>query len=353
MKALIYYGNKDIRIEDIQIPNHEANEVLIEVAYTSICATDIEEWQYGPLWVQTGQPNSITGRMAPLVLGHEIGGRVDSIGARVDKSIKGSRVAINNILTCGTCYWCVKGKQSVCPNLAVAGFSADGGLQEYMKWPATHVVPIPETISDKEISLAEPTTVAIHAVRKSGVKPGDITAVIGCGTVGLLTIQTLCASGSEVIAIDIRENSLKKASELGAAHVVNIANDLPLDEPIKELTHGIGPAIVFETAGAANTPGIAINICQRGGTVVLVGIYSNKPSFDFNQIVGQEKKVLGSVATSPGDLAHAIKLIGDGRIKLKPLISDVVPLSNVINEGFNRMLTKNKDIYRILVDPKN
>ena len=111
--------------------------------------------------------------------------------------------------------------------------------------------------------------------------------------------------------------------------------------------------IVFETAGAANTPGIAINICQRGGTVVLVGIYSNKPSFDFNQIVGQEKKVLGSVATSPGDLAHAIKLIGDGRIKLKPLISDVVPLSNVINEGFNRMLTKNKDIYRILVDPKN
>ena len=103
MKALIYHGNKDIRLENRKKPIPELNEALIKIKYTSLCATDIEEWQYGPLWVQTETPNLLSGKMAPLVMGHEIGGEVVDVSNPKNKNFIGKRVAINNILVCGIC----------------------------------------------------------------------------------------------------------------------------------------------------------------------------------------------------------------------------------------------------------
>jgi len=205
MKALLYYGNKDIRLEEIDRPIPKINEALIKVTSTSICQTDIEEWQHGPLWVQTGTPNALSGKKAPIVLGHEISGLVDVINDSIHENLVGKRVIINNILTCEKCYWCESGHHAVCPSMAVAGLSADGGLQEYMTWPINNIICVPDNINSDEISLLEPTTVAIHAVRKSNIKPGDTAAVVGCGTVGLLVVQTLNTMGVNVIAIDLSE----------------------------------------------------------------------------------------------------------------------------------------------------
>jgi (R,R)-butanediol dehydrogenase / meso-butanediol dehydrogenase / diacetyl reductase len=351
MQAIRYHGNKDIRLEDIPEPVPRAGEVKLRITYTSICATDIEEWQYGPLWVQHGGPNPMTGKQTPLVLGHETAGVVAELGEGVTNVAVGDRVAINTVLTCGTCFWCLRGQQAVCPNMAVAGFMADGGLAEFMVWSADKLVPMPDTIPDEESPLLEPATVAVHGVRRSGVKAGDNVAVIGCGTVGLLTLQAFKAAGARVIAIDVREQSLKLAKELGADEVVNSRDEKAAAATILELTNGIGPDIAVETAGAKETPRMAIEWTRRGGTTLLLGIYSTTPEIDFNSVVGAEKTVIGSVATSPGDLEAAVELVGQGKINVKPLVSAIVPLSRAIEDGFERMLDPNKDVYRIVIKP--
>ena len=227
MLALRYHGNKDLRLEDIPDPSPGPGEVRVRCRYTSICATDIEEWQYGPLWVQYGSPNPLSGRSAPLVMGHEISGVIDSVGQGVDGWSAGERVVVNNVRTCGTCFWCTRSQQAVCPNMAVAGLSADGGLAEYMTWPADMIVRLPDSIPDVAAPLTEPAMVGVHAARRSGVKPGDTVCVLGCGTVGLMTVQAFAASGARVIAVDVRQQSLNMARDLSADVTIDAgANDV-------------------------------------------------------------------------------------------------------------------------------
>ena len=350
MLALRYHGNKDLRLEDIPDPSPGPGEVRVRCRYTSICATDIEEWQYGPLWVQYGSPNPLSGRSAPLVMGHEISGVIDSVGPGVDGWSAGERVVVNNVRTCGTCFWCTRSQQAVCPNMAVAGLSADGGLAEYMTWPADMIVRLPDSIPDEAAPLTEPAMVGVHAARRSGVKPGDTVCVLGCGTVGLMTVQAFAASGARVIAVDVRQQSLDKARDLSADVTID-AGSTDVPTALLELTDGIGPDIVVETAGAADTPVQAIDWCRRGGTVVLVGIYSATPRVNFNDIVGVEKTVIGSVASSPGDMKLTVDLIARGKINTAPLVSSVIPLSRALEDGFERMIAPGKDVFRIVVQP--
>ena len=349
MKALVFYGNKDIRLEeDWPEPVPGPGEVKLRITYSSICATDIEEWQFGPLWVAHGEPNPISGRMTPLILGHEAAGVIVELGEDATGVSVGDRVAIENVITCGACFWCRRGESAVCPSMSVFGLQDDGGLAEFAKWPADRCIPLPESMPDEEAPLSEPTTVALHAVRRSGVSPGDNVAVIGCGTVGLLTLQVLKASGARVIAIDRRAEALDLASQLGADDTLN-ASDGEYDAQVLELTQGIGPDIVFETAGAKTTPVDAIRIARRGGKIVLVGIYTATPEIDFNLVVGTEKTVIGSVAASSGEYAMAVRMIASGQVDVKPLISAKVPLERAISDGFERMIQPEKDVFRILV----
>jgi (R,R)-butanediol dehydrogenase/meso-butanediol dehydrogenase/diacetyl reductase len=351
VKALVYYGNKDIRLEtDWPEPVAGPGRVKLKMMSASICATDIEEWQHGPLWVAHEAPNPLSGRQVPLILGHEAAGVVEEIGEGVTGVKVGQRVAVENVETCGVCFWCKRGESAVCPSMAVFGLSADGGLAEYASWRGDQLIPLPDSISDSEASLGEPTQVAVHAVRRSGIKPGDTAAIVGCGAVGLLTLQMAKAAGVKVIAIDQRASSLELAEKLGADQVLNRATD-DVESALIQSTDGVGPDFTFETAGAAQTPVDAINWTRRGGTVVLVGIYSATPKLDFNQIVGLERTVIGSVAASPGDYQMAIDMIARGVIDVSFMVSDVIPLDDVIERGFERMIQPDKDVFRIVVQP--
>ena len=198
MKALVQYGNKDSRREknwpDPKLKN--ADDAILKINFTGICATDIEEWQYGPLWMQSGEKNTYSGRMIPLIPGHEITGQIIELGKNVKGLTLGDRVVVNNVIHCNKCFWCLNGQGGGCSGMCVAGFMDDGGLAEFMRWPASHLIKITDNVPSENAPFMEPTMVACHAVRKSGVKPGDKVAVLGCGTVGLLTLQVLKASGA-------------------------------------------------------------------------------------------------------------------------------------------------------------
>ncbi len=344
MKALVYYGNKNIKLEnnwqDPKLGN--GYDVILKINYTSICGTDIEEWQYGPNYINPEDP--------PIVHGHEITGEVIEIEKNVKNINIGDTVAVNNVIHCNKCFWCLNGQGGACVNMKVAGFALDGGLSEYMKWPSTHLIKISDDIPKKYGALIEPSTVAVHAVRKSGVKPGDNVAVVGCGTVGLLTVQVLKSCGAIVTAIDIKKDSLDLARSFGADFVYDSSKKNYV-EYLLSITSGIGHDIVFETAGSKIAPKISLDITRRGGKTVLVGIYSEKLSLNFNDIVFFEKEVIGTIGSSPGDMEVAVMLLNQRKIDPSSLVSETIKLDNVIKGGYEKMNSSSKNIFRILVSP--
>lgn len=344
MKALIYYGNNDIRLEkNWDDPSLENNtDAIIKINYTSICATDIEEWQYGPNYIQL--------KDLPIVHGHEITGEVIDIGKNVKNLSIGDTVAVNNVIHCNKCFWCLNGQGGACSGMKVAGFALDGGLAEFMKWPSSNLIKISDDIPKKYGAFIEPSTVATHAVRKSGVRPGDKVAVFGCGTVGLLTLQVLKASGAIVTALDIKKESLDLAKLFGADYTYDTSKKDLIDY-LLSITSGIGHDIVFETAGSQISPKISIDITRRGGKTILAGIYAKELSMNFNDIVFTEKEVIGTVGSSPGDMEAAVMLLNQGKIDPSSLVSGTIKLDNVIKDGYEKMNSKAKNIFRILVSP--
>jgi 2-desacetyl-2-hydroxyethyl bacteriochlorophyllide A dehydrogenase len=342
MQAIVLHGKNDLRFDsEYPKPKPKAGEVLLKLTYSSICQTDIEMWQHGMFG---------SGDRPARVLGHEAAGIVIELGegANVVGIEIGTRVAVENVRTCGTCFFCRKGTSQLCENGRNFGFSDDGGLAEFGVWPAALCIPLPDNVTNEEAPLAEPTSVAVHAVENAKVTVGETAAVIGCGVVGLCTLQVLKAAGLNVIAIDPREQSLKLARELGAIETLN-PNDVDPGELLPALTNGYGPDVIIETAGAPGTGLDAANWVRRGGRVVIVGFSHEDATLNFGRAHMAEKTIIGSSATSTGGYQKAVNLIASGAVNVKPLISALVPLDRGIEDGFERMLKPTKDVYRILV----
>ena len=394
MQAIVLHGKNDLRFDsEYPKPTPKAGEVLLKLTYSSICQTDIEMWQHGMFG---------SGDRPARVLGHEAAGIVVELGegANVAGIEVGTRAAVENVRTCGTCFFCRKGTSQLCENGRNFGFSDDGGLAEFGVWPASLCIPLPDNMTNEEAPLAEPTSVAVHAVENANVVVGETAAVIGCGVVGLCTLQVLKAAGLRVIAIDPREQSLTIASELGADATLNpnevdvgvvlpqiadalrdgrdllaflregvrgrVDSDAEPSHPMTSTTsalprttkspddtqshNGYGPDVVIETAGAPGTALDAANWVRRGGRVVIVGFsHESQDDINFGRSHMGEKNIMGSSATSHGGYHKAVALIANGSVNVKPLISALVPLDRGIQDGFERMLKPEKDVYRILV----
>ena len=350
MKALGYHGTKDLRLESVADPVPGPDQVRLRVDYCGICATDIEEYLYGPMFISGDTPNPLTGKKMPMITGHEITGTVDRVGESVSNLVIGDRVVMNGVLTCGQCWWCSNGLEVQCPSMGAVGFAIDGGLAEYLVWPASQMISLPDNVSSREAALVEPASVAMQAVRRSRMKPDERVAVLGVGTIGLLAVQAAKSMGGRVYAIDRRQMSLDLALELGADAAID-ASTVDVAQALRDLTDGRGPDIVIDAAGGEETPAQAVDWVRTGGRVVLVAIFTAKPSFDFNSVVGTAKEIIGSIAYERRDIEEVVRLIARGAIKTAPLISDTIPLEDVIDKGFARMMAPTKDVFRILVSP--
>ena len=350
MKALVYHGNRDLRVQDWPDPTPRPGEALLRVDYCGICATDIEEYLYGPAFIAWEEPNPVTGKKMPMVTGHEITATVLEVNAHDSEVAPGDRVVINGVLTCGTCYWCTNGEPTQCPGMAAVGFGIDGGLAERLVWRSDQLVKIPGDLSSEEAALTEPTSVAIHAVKRSGAGPCDKVVVLGAGTVGLLAMQAAKAFGATVYAVDTRQMSLDLAGELGADQTLD-ASGGDAAVTIASLTDGVGADIVIDTAGAESIPEQAVRMVRRGGLVVVVAIYTSTPRFDFNSLVSTEVSMTGSLAYTQADVEDAVRLISSGEIRTRQLVTEIVGLDEVLETAFPRMLAPTKDVFRILVKP--
>ena len=251
MKAIRYYGNKDLRFDEVPEPEPATGEMKLRVDFCGICATDVEEYLFGPKFIST-QPNPVSGQGLPVIRGHEVTGTVVEVAPGVTQVGTGDRVVIDGFLPCNACWSCSQGEDNLCANAAVIGFGRNGGLAEYITWPVANAVKLPDGVSSEHAGLVEPSSVAHHAVVRGNVGAGMRVVVLGAGVVGLLAMQAARAAGAEVYAADQRRMSLDMATELGAYGVLNTAEG-DAAAALLDWTGGAGPDVVIDAAGAAGT----------------------------------------------------------------------------------------------------
>ena len=353
MKAAVWHARNDIRVETVPPPSSPgAGEVIIKVGACGICGTDLEEYRAGPLFIPVGAPNPLTGRQAPLILGHEFAGEVVEVGKGVTDFKVGDRLAPDVLLYCGECYWCQRHQVSLCDKLAALGLMGDGGLAEYCRLPVNMAIRIPNGLPDEHAAMAEPLSVAVRAVRRGRMLAGETVAVFGGGAIGLFCLQTARAAGAgEVFVIEPLANRRALARQLGASEVIDPTQVDPV-EALRILTRGVGPDLVLEASGHVQATPIAIHAARKGGRIVLVGLPVAATTFNFFAVVASEKEIIGSLShIYDEDYATAVRWLGDGRVLAEPLISARVPLDRLIPDGLDRLEQRPSETLKIIIQP--
>lgn len=337
MKAARWYAAGDIRMEEVPVPQPHEGELLVRVERTGICGSDLEEYLEGPVEV----------RSSPLTLGHEVVGTVvDCPGGGVPA---GSVVVPDVVDSCGTCWWCQRHEVGLCSSLTVRGQHVDGGLAEYMVARAHTVVRVPRGLSLDCAAFAEPTAVAVRALRKVGDLTGTVVCVVGAGSIGNLICQVLAGSGAaRIIAVEPIARRRQLACELGASAAAAPSDALG---SVHHLSDGRGADVVFECTGLPEAGAAALRLSRRGGTVVLVGFRRANLSLSLMDLVIGERHVLGTAAhVWDEDVTAAVALLANGRVNPIPLLTAVVPLQRVVEDGFERM-RQDRDTLKLLVAP--
>lgn len=349
MLAARWWNRGDIRVEQVPDPGDPpAGWVRLKVDACGICGTDVEEYTNGPIVVPT-EPHALSGRCAPLTLGHEIVGTVDVAGKDVTLE-RGQRVAVESNIFCGECWWCRHHHYQLCTSLASLGLMTDGGLAEYVLAPEYMCIPYSHDTSPASAVFGEPLSVAVRALRRGGMSLGTTVGVIGAGTIGLLAIQVARVAGARsIIAVDTIESRRKLALELGADAAVTPGE---AKEAALALTDGIGPDMTIEAAGNPAAGAAAIDLARRGGRAVLLGVYDDLVGIPMMDFLLGEKEVVASLShIYDSDFATAVSLLDRGLVRTEPLLTDRIALQDVVTGGLKALIDEPSQHLKIIVTP--
>ena len=338
MKALRWYGRKDLRYEDTAEPSPGPGQVKIKINLAGICGSDLKEYTDGPCLIPVDK--------TPLTVGHEFAGRVVELGEGVTDFKVGERVSGVGYRVCGQCFYCKKAIYNLCSNSKFTGAQVDGCMAEYLISPGYSLYKLPDSVSDEAGALVEPLAVAVHAVRQ--VHPGDNVVIVGDGAIGLCSLLAARAAGaSNVYVVAKHKNRGEIASALGANKVVYLSDGDPV-RMIRNLTDGLGADISIECVGNPETPQLSVELARNGGIAVILGVFNKPSSFDFGNIVFGEKTIMGSsIYIDEGRTAAA--LMADGRIDPSRLITSKVPLQDAVEKGFDELLSNKEKNIKVLL----
>ncbi len=353
MKALRYYNRQDFRLEDVPEPETGAGDVKVKVKWCGICGSDVHEYEAGPQMIPFDRPHPGTGRMAPIIGGHEFSGEVVEVGADISHVAVGDRVTVRPTLPCYQCHYCRRGQHIQCVILGTIGASTDGAFAEFVTVPEHTVYKLPPEVSFEAGAYVEPLACALHAIKRSGMVQGATAAVIGAGPIGLLTLQAALACGAEkVIVFETLETRRELAKQLGAYAALNPLEGNPGKE-IARLTDGLRADPVFECAGKPAAMLLADQVSGRGATIVEVGVMMETCDFPFQNLFMREKSIIASQGYVD-EFPTAIAYLASGRIKCDPeMTTGKITLSNVLEEGFQPLTGKHRmEHCKILVTPE-
>lgn len=340
MQVAIYYNNNDVRVEEIPIPEISAEEILVKVIASGICGSDVLEWYRI--------------KKAPLVLGHEISGEIVKVGVNVKKYKIGQRVFVSHHVPCNTCDYCLSGFHTACHTLHTTNFEP-GGFAQYLKVPQLNVdrgvFVLPKEISHNEATFIEPLGCVLRGQRFANIKPQHTVLILGSGISGILHIALAKATGvTKIIATDVNNYRLQFAKKFGADFIFNA--DENLKEKILQINNNKLANIVIICTGAVSAFNQALNLVDRGGTVLFFaatepGINLSVPVNDFwrNSIT-----LMPSYGAAPNDLENAMKLLQSKKINVSNMITHKFSL-NEIQKGFN-LVAEAKESIKVIIEPQ-
>ena len=349
MKAAVFYDVGDIKLEDVPEPSLGDDDVLVEVAACGICGSDLEYYLgRSPVGTADGK--------GPLILGHEFSGRVVSLGKDVDTLAEGDRVAVNPIQS-------VAGgdlSRSGNPHFdlsTVLGVTTNGGFAQYVRTKADHAYRLPDSLTDEQGAFVEMLAASLNAVEKADIQLGDLVVLYGPGPVGLSMLQLAKARGGRTVMVGTRDYRLELAKELGADHVLNIADEASpyhtgdLPAAIKELNAGEPAERAIVGTAAQEATSSALEVTGNGSCVVYMGLAGPDDVVAVPMLasLAQDKTIRFSWLY-PNQWPKTIRLLREGVVDTDKLITHSIPL-DAINEGIEQVINREDGVIKIVVKP--
>jgi 6-hydroxycyclohex-1-ene-1-carbonyl-CoA dehydrogenase len=321
MRAAVFRGpGQPLRVEEVPTPQPGNGEARVSVTACGFCHTDLHYMDQG---VATAKP-------PPMVLGHEIAGRVDALGPGIEGVSVGETVLVPAVLPCGRCEYCRTGRENICPRMRMIGNHLDGGFAEFVVVPAKDLVPLPTEI-DPVLGcvISDALTTPYHAVvNRAQVREGERVAVLGCGGVGINAVQFAIGAGAQVVAIDLNDAKLDMARRLGATETLNPARTEDLGKEVRRIW-GDGVDVAIEAVGNPTTIALAFATLRRGGRLCLVGYSSASAVLPAARVMFFEYSIIGSLGCRPGDYPRVVELVRKGRVQLRPVVTGRVTLEEI------------------------
>jgi L-iditol 2-dehydrogenase len=336
----MYYNNRDVRLEEMPVPELGPGELLVRIWASGICGSDLMEWYR----VQK----------APLVLGHEVSGEVARVGEGIDSYRPGDRVVVSHHVPCNECRYCLGGHHSVCDTLRQTHFDP-GGFAEYVRVPKINVdlgtYLLPMEVSYEEGSFIEPLGCVVRAQRWARLQPGQTVLVIGSGISGLLHVQLARVNGAAlVVATDINPFRLRAAEELGA-HIA-LASDENLISQLKRVNEGRLADLVIVCTGAMPAVKQALRTVERGGTILFFAPTASGtdvaiPLFEYWR---NEITVTTSYAASPIDMKQSLELIHTRQVRVREMVTHRLSLAEA-GRGF-QLMENGRESIKVILEPQ-
>lgn len=337
MRAAVLHARGDLRVEERPVPAPGPGEVLVRVTVCGVCGTDAVEFDRGLL------------STPPVVLGHEFTGVVERLGEGVSEPPVGTRVVCGAGISCGTCRQCRRGRTNLCATYRTAGLQVDGGLAGYVAVPPGILLDVSDAnLPDDTLALAQPMSIAVHVVRRSGLREGDEAVVVGVGGIGAFIVLAAAATGARVTAVARDPERLALAARLGAADGI-VAGQVPVADALR--VRGVEADVLFEVSASPEALAEVLAAAPRGAVIVPVGVQKDPTSVALRTWTLGEQSVIGSVAhVFSDDMPEAVRLLAT-RPDWSDVASEVIPLDQLLDAGLRPLLTGGATQIKTLVDP--
>jgi len=343
MQALVLHAVGDLRYERVPRPVPGAGEALVKVAAVGVCGSDLPRiFEHGTY-------------QFPLIPGHEIAGIVEEVVGGGTRH-RGERVTVKPLIPCRHCAYCQIGHFAQCVAYNYLGSRTNGGFAEYVCVPQSNLVPLPDEVELLDAALTEPAAVALHALQQGGVEPGDVVAILGTGTIGMILAQWARILGAaKVLLSDVEPPNLRKATHLGLGLTFNAREGDPVAWA-KRVTRGHRPDLVIEAAGVSATFEQALRMVRPLGRVVIMGNPAGDvllPQGTVSQILRKELNIRGTWNSRFTELPVdewqvVLNMLANGRLDLHSLISHRVPLSKGV-EALEMMRSRREPYTRVVL----
>lgn len=317
MKSIRLENPGNIFCTEADMPVRKRHEALIRLKAAGICGSDIGAFR--------GTNKLVS---YPRVIGHELAGVIEEIDDDNPGGFKkGDRIIVDPYLYCGTCYPCSIGRTNCCTDLHVLGVHTDGGMAEYFVHPDHMLIAVPEGVEWIEAALAEPLTIALHGVHRGRLKAGETCVVFGAGAIGILAGMAAKAYGANVILIDVVQERLDFAAELGIGKVINSKTEDSVKR-VQELTKGVMAQLVMECSGANQAIRLALDLASHAGRITLTGWPSKDTLLPTDMITRKELDILGA-RNSVREFGEVVELIRDKQVDVRKILTKCVTMEEV------------------------